>query len=108
MRRAVLGYLPQPDTPIGVPFRDPPALPGGFIRSGGWEGEITTPPGQPPDLETAVRASIRYLYVTLLGREPDQGGWDHWTREVIVNGHTVAWVREQILASDEYRRTHGG
>lgn len=63
------------------------------------------PPGT-PDYVAQVREQIRQLYLELLFREPDPGGWDEWTHHVIDEGHTIEWVREQIEQSDEFKEKH--
>lgn len=103
-----------PDTPSSVtpdpgdlvlkdalPPRDPGPGPAPTPGPGG------QPAGEPTYYEQ-VRAAIRGLYLELLQREPDPGGWDNWTNEVINNGHSIEWVREQGYASEEYRQKHGG
>jgi hypothetical protein len=53
--------------------------------------------------EAAVRAQIRTLYLEMLMREPDQEGWSHWTHEMLVNGISLATVREALKADPAYQ-----
>lgn len=104
--------LPGPDQTAptgGLPPSidpEPPGLPWP------WEGTFPTlnPNPMPPFLvdDATARRIVRDLYLELLQREPDAGGWDEWVYQMRVNLHTQAWVREQIIASGEYREKHPG
>ena len=52
--------------------------------------------------QDGVREQIRALYLEVLWREPDQAGWDHWTREVEVNRLPLAEVREALKRDPGY------
>ncbi len=69
----------------------------------------TLPPIAPQPVPVdVVRAAVRQLYLELLAREPDAGGWDNWTYAIVSQGRSLDWVRAQLVASDEYRALHGG
>lgn len=104
-------HLPPADTPIDLdPGPPPDHVPVDFRDAGEPPPrEPETPPGAPPpSREAQVRRQVRQLYLDLLGREPDEGGWAGWTGWVLDGGMTIAWVADQIRASDEYRATRGG
>lgn len=77
-------------------------------------GPPEPPPSQPPpeppprSYRDEVHDAIRGLYLELLHREPDPGGWEFYTDQVVVYGQSIEWVRQQGYASDEYRVIHGG
>ena len=48
------------------------------------------------------RRMVRAVYLDMLGREPDAGGWDHWARVVTIQGRTP--VANGFGDSSEYRR----
>jgi len=48
------------------------------------------------------RNQVRALYLELLGREPDAGGWDAWVNNML-NGMTIAQVRQHFMNSPEYK-----
>jgi FkbM family methyltransferase len=51
---------------------------------------------------------IFYAYRMLLGRNPDEGGWlDYW-REIRRVRYPFYWLSDQIKASDEYREKSAG
>lgn len=73
--------------------------------------EPSPPPGPGPALPpiySAARIAVRALYLELLWREPDPGGWDNWTDHIELRGGTIDQVRAAILNSPEYRLLHGG
>jgi FkbM family methyltransferase len=50
---------------------------------------------------------VFYAYRMLLGRNPDEGGWlDYW-REIRRVRYPFYWLSDQIQASDEYRKKIG-
>lgn len=116
LRGAVLRFLPQPDAPVSMSLIDPPDS--NLIHQGrGFDtpkpaptpGKNPPEPGGPPDQsEAVIRQRIRDMYLALLGREPDQSGWDGWTSFVIDGGHSLDEVRQGILDSAEYHQLHGG
>ena len=137
IRNGVRALLPQPDLPITGNFIDPPRPPGGQLPDLEGEIAATralvNPPGQtaqnpetPPPITlpsgtvfdmdlpggggdvAAVREAIRQVYLALLNREPDPGGWDAWTDWVINQQKSVNWVYNQITLSDEYKAMHSG
>lgn len=69
-------------------------------------GPVETPPPT-QGAGDAVTAAITALYWELLGREPDGGGLANWFGEVVLHGHSIDWVREQIMLQPEYLNRHG-
>lgn len=104
----------EPDVGLDAPIEHEPAAPedpGGKNPPPPPAPEPPAPPSPtpgPPPGETNVREAIRQLYLELLFREPDQGGWDNWYHEMVDNGHSLDWVRARIMESEEYRQLHGG
>lgn len=70
-------------------------------------GPVEQPPPT-PGAGDAVTAAITALYWELLGRAPDGAGLANWFEEVVLHGHSIDWVREQIMASAEYQNRQGG
>jgi hypothetical protein len=57
---------------------------------------------QAGSVENQLQRVVRALYQTILGREPDAGGWAFWTSpSVPVDGNGVALVN--VMADDFYR-----
>lgn len=57
-----------------------------------------------PNLDN--REYVRLVYRSILGREPDIGGWDNW-EEWLNRGATRAWVAWKQLDSTEFRERWG-
>lgn len=109
LRESLLRYLPQADAPLGASFNDPPHPPGGNLVEPGPPGSgpgKPALPGEPGPDPDAIRAVITGYYEDLLGREPDPGGLEHWMQEVFTNQHSIDWVKQQFLNSDEYKQKH--
>jgi hypothetical protein len=49
----------------------------------------------------ADRKTVRKLYRDLLLREPDEGGWKHWTRMYHRSRPPLSWMRKVFLKSSE-------
>ena len=49
---------------------------------------------------------IRRAYQEILGREPDPSGLESYRRNIVENGWDEQDVRQALLRSPEYRRTH--
>ena len=104
----------DPDVGLGGPIEQEPSAPaaGDGDKGGGSEddgaGGGGGGGGGGSSNTAAIRDAIRQLYLELLNREPDPGGWDGWVAAVIEGGHSLAWVRERFLESEEYRQLHGG
>jgi hypothetical protein len=69
-------------------------------------GQAAPPPAAPSG--DPVRDAIRQDYLSLLGREPDPGGWDFWYAKVTVEGWSFDQVTAGIIDSDEWRTRNGG
>jgi len=128
IRQSVLRYLPQVDAPIEQPFIEPPHPPGGQLPDPDRGGpDAQTPlddrgkPTGPVDTgggasgggtsasaltAAAVREAVRQDYLTLLHREPDEPAWTAWVEQVTIAGHSLAWVTDRIVESDEYKAKH--
>jgi hypothetical protein len=50
-----------------------------------------------------VRDQVRALYLELLKREPDPGGWTHWTNQIKANGVSIDAVREALKTDPAYK-----
>lgn len=115
LRGSVLRFLPPPDVSLDTSFVDPPPVPRSFPpdpwRGGGGgdgKGSSGEPPAGPPRGEHLARLQVRQAYLDLLLREPDPGGWDYYTSQMVDNGLPIAWVRQQLQNSEEYRQLHTG
>lgn len=113
IRQSVLPLLPQPDAPFDVPQDAPPELePGQTTTPTPGKGypvhtDAAAPPPPAPSGDP-VREAIRQDYQSLLGRDPDPGGWDFWYAKVTVEGWSWDQISAGIMDSDEYRNRHGG
>uniref|UniRef100_UPI0010BFE06F DUF4214 domain-containing protein n=1 Tax=Massilia sp. HP4 TaxID=2562316 RepID=UPI0010BFE06F len=71
----------------------------------------TTPHSAAPVASATAVASaqeqIRQLYLTLLGREPDAAGLQHWA-QLVSRGYSLANVEAQIKSSPEYAKRNPG
>ncbi len=56
---------------------------------------------------TSNRNFVRDCYQAILGREPDKGGWAHWTAK-LDRGQNRTGIVKGFLASQEYRSRSGG
>jgi len=51
------------------------------------------------------RHRVRRLYITLLRRNPDRGGFNYWVGQCI-RGRSIGSIRAAFIRSAEYRRIH--
>jgi hypothetical protein len=63
-----------------------------------------TPPTIPPTNTGGAYGTVTNVYQDLLGRTPDQGGLQAWSSYLTDKGGTEEGLREQVKASDEYRK----
>jgi Domain of unknown function (DUF4214) len=60
------------------------------------------------DAASAAQAGpeVRRLYLAVFEREPDAGGWAHWTN-LRVSGYSLEWVADRFAESGEFRLRYG-
>lgn len=64
------------------------------------DNDIVAPTANPAD---DARLFVRQQYHDFLGREPDRGGWDYWTREITQCGtDQLCLHRRRIAVSDAF------
>lgn len=98
-------WLVAQGTKKGVPLRTTPhtvAAPGLHTSCPGPELTAITKSGYFLDTKkeagTAMKEVVRQLYISLLGREPDESGWAHWTKVLEEKAITVDGVRWEFIA----------
>jgi hypothetical protein len=74
-------------------------------------------PPMPVDWSSAPRLSLEWysegghslndVYLNLLWRDADPGGWGNWWYWIVEQSWTVAQVSAEIMNSDEYKILHG-
>lgn len=106
-----LANLPGPMSDAEPEPPDPPEPPPGP------QPPNPPPPPIPADWSTADRLSLQWyseggltlnlIYLNLLWRPADPGGWGNWWFHIIEEAWTVAQVADAFRASDEYKAIHG-
>jgi hypothetical protein len=73
------------------------------------DDDISTPTSNPSD---DARYFVRQHYYDFLNREPDQGGWDYWTKQISECGNDQACIQKRRVAvsnafsfEQEYQQT---